>query len=144
MSPLDMWVLLFSEWDTTWDLNNRSAASQIFSILQFNMLKVLECMSLKLPSTKTIKILLIITSIGCLTLPLQNQVCAEFDTRGLFAHSAAKRGELLRAQLRSECVRAGFVTWLEANCGPVCRLQHCDAEQKHWEWTLQWGRHFVS
>lgn len=35
---------------------------------------------------------------------MQNDVCEEFDTKMLFSHSSAERGEFLTAQLKSQFI----------------------------------------
>ncbi len=41
-----------------------------------------------------------VTSIGCLSFSVQNDVCIQFDTRRLFSHSSAASGKLLCAHLK--------------------------------------------
>ena len=49
--------------------------------------------------------LLIVSSLECLSLAVQNDVCAEFDTRKLFSHVSAERGKFLCAYFKSEFKR---------------------------------------
>ena len=94
-----------------------------------------------------------VPALGCLSFTVQNDVCAEFDTRSLFSYSSAESGKFLCAQWQSDFKGRAYEhdLWhhkFGANCGPVCNLHTCDVETLvhiHWEWTLQWSRrHFAS
>ncbi len=63
----------------------------------------LESLTAPLKSSSTQKcVSLIVTSPGCLSFTVQNDACAEFDTRRLFSHSSAEAGKFLCAHLKSE------------------------------------------
>lgn len=49
-----------------------------------------------------LRLLLIVTSLGCLNLTALNDVCAEFGARRLFLHSLLKGGKFPCAHLKSE------------------------------------------
>ena len=77
---------------------------------------------LKSPSTQKY-VFLLLPTVGCLSFTVQNDVCAEFNTRRLF--SSAEGGNFLCAQRKSEyedepmSMICDITTRLEANCGPV-------------------------
>ncbi len=53
---------------------------------------------LKPPSNQN-RVLLVVTSSGWFSLTVQNDLCAKFDTKGLFSHSSAEGGKFLWAHM---------------------------------------------
>ncbi len=51
--------------------------------------------NLKFPSTQ--KSVFLLPTVECWSFTVQNNVCAEFDTRRLFSHSSAESGKFLCA-----------------------------------------------
>ncbi len=91
---------------------------------------------------------LIVSSLGCLRFTLQNDACAEFDTRRLFSRSSAEGGKFLCAHLKPELRMFTYKhdLWLHNKISQSCSSNNkCDVETSKpplhtlWECTLQWS-----